>query len=193
MIRDVEFTARKLWDLRGSIPQQPFAAVDPGQVGAVVVYGRVGLRDDGLIERPNAVFPLTVPLEVICRDLVSRGVKTLLVEAQYQGPNPIGVIKLARHAGYLPAFLAGMWQPEDVTVMWVQPATWQTVLRQLEGKKRLKAGEAKGLALQYAERIYDGDGRWVGANKALQSGIADATAIALWGQRVLWMAGNGSV
>jgi hypothetical protein len=187
VIREVEFTARKLWDLRGSFPHQPFAAVDPGAEGAVVCYDRVELRPDGLIHKPVAVFPLSVPLEVIARELVARGVKLLLMEAQYQGVNKTTVIKLARRAAYLPGFLAGMWQPEDVTVFWLLPATWQAVLRKLEGKKKLAAGEAKKLAEQYANRIYNGDGRWTGATKAQRSGIADATAIALWAQRALWL------
>lgn len=187
MIREIEFSAKLLWGLRGSFPEQPFAAVDPGTDGAVVVYDRIGLTSDGLIERPCKVFPLTVSLDVIARELVNSGVKTLLVEAQYHGPSAMTTIKLARRAGYLPAFLAGMWQPEDVTVMWIAPATWQGMLQRLEGRK-LDKGEGKVLAQKYAERIFKGDGRWVGANKAQRSGIADAMAIALWGQRVLWMA-----
>ena len=193
MIREIEFSAKLLWGLRGSFPEQPFAAVDPGTDGAVVVYDRIGLTSDGLIERPCKVFPLTVSLDVIARELVNSGVKTLLVEAQYHGPSAMGTIKLARRAGYLPAFLAGMWQPEDVTVMWIAPTTWQSMLGRMEGHKLAKGekrpkGEGKVLAQKYAERIFKGDGRWVGANKAQRSGIADAMAIALWGQRVLWMA-----
>lgn len=187
MIREVEFTARKLWDLRGSFPAQPFAAVDPGADGAVVIYDRIGLAPGGLIERPCKVFPLTVSLDVIARELVTSGVKMLLVEAQYHGPSAMGTIRLARRAGYLPAFLAGMWQPEDVTVLWIAPTTWQSMLGRMEGHK-LATGEGKVLAQKYATRIFGGDGRWVGANKAQKSGIADAMAIALWGQRVLWMA-----
>ena len=190
MIREIEFSAKLLWGLRGSFPEQPFAAVDPGTDGAVVVYDRIGLTSDGLIERPCKVFPLTVSLDVIARELVNSGVKLLFVEAQYQGVNPSTTIKLVRRAGYLPAFLAGMWQPEDVTVMWVQPATWQSIVKKwaaIEGR-RLKKGEAKKLAMALATQIFNGDGRFVGANKAQRQGIADAEAIAVWAMRAMWMA-----
>ncbi len=186
MIREIEYSAKLLWDLRGRFPEQPFAAVDPGAEGVVVVYDRIGLTSDGVIEKPAKVFPLAVSLDHIARELVDSGVKLLFVEAQYQGVNPHTTIKLVRRAGYLPAFLAGMWQPEDVTVVWVVPATWQAVLRKMEGRKLAK-GEAKVLAQQYAARIFGGDGRWVGASNAQKSGVADAMAIALWAQRALWM------
>lgn len=187
MIREIEFSARKLWDLRGSFPEQPFAAVDPGNDGAVVVYDRIGLTSDGLIPKPIAVFPLSVPLDVICSELVNRGVRLLFVESQFVGGNSSSAIKLVRRAAYLPAYLAGRWQPEDVTVVWVTPATWQAVMRLMKGSK-LEKGEAKVVAERLATTIFAGDGRWVGANKAQRSGIADAMAIALWAQRVLWLA-----
>jgi hypothetical protein len=186
-LREIDYTGKKLWDLRGAFEPQPFAAMDPGLSGAVVVYERIGLTPGGLIERPVAVFPLALPLEAIAVELVKRGVRLVFVESQHQKKNTQSVLKLARRAAYLPAFLAGMVQPEEVTAVWLHPASWQTVLRVAEGKKRLAAGEAKELALQYAGRIFGGDGRWTGATKSLRSGIADATMIALWAQRVVWM------
>ena len=190
MIHEVEFTARKLWDIRGTITERPFAAVDPGAEGCTVAYSEIGLTKDGLIDRPDAVFPMTVPIDVVAESLFQRQVTTMFVEAQYSGVNKMGTIRLARRAAYLPAFLAGLWAEygRDVTVCWVAPATWQGVLRTLSGRPKLAKGDAKALAMEYAGRIFNGDGRFVGAAKAQQSGIADATAIALWAQRVLWMA-----
>lgn len=191
MIREIEYSAKLLWDLRGRFPEQPFAAVDPGAEGAVVVYDRVGLTSDGLIEKPAKVFPLTVSLDWIVRDLRSMGVRLLFVEAQHVGGvNAQSAIKLVRRAAYLPAYLAGASGPEDVTVMWVQPATWQAMVKKwarIEDRK-LKKGEAKELAMALAKQIFNGDGRFVGANKAQRQGIADAEAIAVWAMRAMWMA-----
>lgn len=187
-LHEVSFSAKKLWDLRGNIPAQPFASVDPGRVGAVTVHTSIALAASGLIHKPQAVFPLTVPLDTIARSLRTMDVKLLFIENQHVKINMASAIDLVRRAAFLPAYLAGSMDPQDVTVMWVHPSTWQNSLRKLMGLKgRAASGEGKALALKCAEQIFDGDGRFVGANKEQRQGIADAEAIALWAIRTLWL------
>ena len=53
--------------------------------------------------------------------------------------------------------------------------------------KRLEKGQGKKVAKKYAERILNGDGRYLGATAKQQEGICDATAMALWVQTALHM------
>lgn len=190
-LHEISYAVDKLWGLRGNIPAQPFAAVDPGRVGAVVVHEHIAMTTGGLIGKPVAVFPLTVPLTTIVAELKKRRVRLLFIEGQHIRVNMASAIDLVRRAAYLPAYMAGALEPDDVTVVWVQPATWQGSLRKMEGLQgRIQKGEGKALAMQYAERMFDGDGRFVGANKEQRQGIADAQAIALWAERTLWLQGG---
>ncbi len=187
-LREIDFNLRQLWDIRGRFSGVPFAAVDPGEYGAVLAYPEMAGAVGQKIPRAAKLFPMSAGLDTIAEGLIQLGVRMLVVEGQHVNRDISGALKLARRAAYLPAFLAGALAPEDVTVIWLQPASWQSTLKNLHGKRpRLKKGEAKQLALEYAETIYGEDGRWLGATKAQRSGIADTNAIALWAHRAIWM------
>jgi hypothetical protein len=196
-LREIEYAAAKIWELRGELPRVPFATVDPGVDGAVVAYRDLGLTVHGLPGKPALVFPLAAGLGHIGPALVRAGVRFLVVENQHGKMNQATALKLARGAGMIPAFVAGVYAGtkgpraavvDPVTCMWIHPATWQNALRAMEGKrKRLESGDGKRLAKLYGEQVLDGDGRYVGATKAQRGGILDAVAMAIWVQRVLYM------
>ncbi len=194
-LRQIEFSAAKTWELRGSLEQAPFACVDPGADGAVVVCKRLGLTADGLIGKPDLIYPLSVGLGLIGSELVNAGVRLVVVEAQHSKMNNATALKLARGAGMIPAFLAGSYagatspiqaSRNPLLCMWLHPASWQNTLRRIEGSPKLGKGDGKRLAKLYGERVLGGDGRYVGSTKAQRGGILDAVAMAIWVQRVLY-------
>ena len=195
-IRQIDFKAAMLWELRGQLERVPFAFVDPGVHGAVVAYRSAPATVGGLIPKPDLIFPMAAGLNVIGRDLLKMGVRLVIMENQHMKMSSGSALKLARSAGQLPAFLAGAHMAQvgpleatkdPLTCIWIHPATWQSPLRVLEGVKKMEPGQGKELAKKYAELILDGDGRYVGATKAQREGICDATAMALWVSKSLYM------
>lgn len=195
-LREIDYSARKLFELRGHMPRVPFACVDPGEHGAVVVYKRVGMKADGQMPKPDLIYPLSSGLSTIGWELLEAGVRLIVMENQFIGPNMASGLKLARGAAKLPAFVAGAHMArtspiqaikDPVTCLWIHPATWQAPLKRAAGVKKLKKGQGKELAQKCALPVIGDDGRYRGATKAQQEGMCDATAMAMWTQTTLYM------
>lgn len=188
-LHEIEFNAGKLWELRGHIDRQPFASMDPGKHGAIVTYESPQLTPDGLLPKPLTIYPLAAGLEMVVADLRKRGVQFLVVENQHQKMNNYTALKLAQRAGYVAAMLAGAYMDQrlDVSVLWTHPASWQSILRTLENRRKLESGEAKKLAMRWALKMVGEDGRFRGSTKEQQQGIADSVMQAVWAARTLWM------
>ena len=180
-LREIEYKASRLWDLRGNLPDQPFATIDPGVHGALVIYG---CADHARDRKPLRIAPLSIGDDALIRMLRDAGVRLVFIEAQHMKMNASAVIKLARRAAVLAAILAGVHldQGLDVTLVWVHPASWQAVIRDLK-----KQGHGtKESAQVVAAGLLDGDGRWIGATAKQREGIADALCMAVWVSRTFW-------
>lgn len=203
-LREIDYKAEMLFELRGHMPRVPFACVDPGVHGAVVVYKTHGLDADGNIGVPDLIYPLAAGLSRIGWDLLEAGVRLIVMESQHIGANNFTGLKLARGAAKLPAFVAGAHMArtspiqatkDPVTCMWIHPATWQSPLarragvslRAKKGEPKPKKGLGKDLAKKFAEEVIGEDGRYRGATKAQREGMCDATAMAMWVQTTLYL------
>jgi hypothetical protein len=179
MLREHEVRADRLLEIRLALPARSFAAIDPGDAGAVLIYSP---------SRLLAIYPMAAA--VACAKFCAEtGVSLFVVETQYMGKNPQAVLRLARRASMLPTYVAALREAAGnrapTSVLWVAPGTWQAPLRKRAGKQPDRV-TGKLLALARAREILGGDGRFVGAGKQVQEGIADALGIAEWTRGALW-------
>lgn len=111
-----------------------FAAMDPGDHGAVCVFER-GKRD------PILVLDTAQDFGTIAMALSELGVAVLVLETQYIGANAMSGLEVATSAwlmaGFLGCYLRGL------DVIEANPATWQAAQRRrmgISGKLRRKEG-----------------------------------------------------
>lgn len=171
MIQEYEWLKKQQATLRGVFTnRESFCAIDPGQYGAALLF-----CTDPPCETPNHVVVLPGHANDIALAVEATRLKVRLfvVEAQYHGINARTDLQLARRTGMLMGHIAHAC-PQDVRVVFVPPASWQTTL----GKQR--RGKTKELAMAQAGDAFRFDSRYTGASEKLRSGIADAFCMARW-------------
>lgn len=182
-LREYEYSQKELPGLQhviSGMPTETFATCDPGVVGAAATISLAGRSP-----RVSSIWPLNIGVHSVAGHLAARDVRVLFQELPYVGRDPTAALRLQRRAGYLPAYLAGLVDPEPVVVVWMRPTSWHQFLRawcgqNLEKRTDKSEYDAKSVALRYAGEVLRGDGRFEGASEKLKSGIADAVSMAAW-------------
>lgn len=177
MIQEYEWRNAKKATWQGTFRKpEPFAAIDPGGDGAVLLWDEPGGLPALVMTLPGHASDLQAAVEI-----ARRQISLVVIEAQYHHKNAITALKLARRAGILLGHISHAC-PYDVRVVFIPPASWQSIL----GKDR--RGKTKALAQERAAADFGSDSRYTMASKAIQSGIADAYGLARWWcQQVNWV------
>lgn len=173
----------------------PFAAVDPGRVGAVVFDDPLGSK------HPEAIMSLSGgfhAMQRIASDFAEYADRNavIVIEDQFQPrakptrdereANRVnGSIKSAMLLSRSAGILIGMMASEldrvgvgEVHVLWVHPQTWAGKTLDISGRPNRERRKAAALAL--ADRDIGSDGRYARATDEQREGIADAWALSRW-------------
>lgn len=174
-------------DMR-KLGEQPYATIDPGGGGAVVV------RESGAPVGHVRLYPLFPSPLLRLNGEALGGVGLYVVEAQYMASNPMTSIRIARSAAATVAYAAGVRsvRGESTIVLWVSPAAWQAALRRrlsaLPGSQPGRE-DGKALALRYAQETgLTKRSAYTDATKPVREGLCDAWGLSefvakdLWGQ-----------
>jgi hypothetical protein len=168
------------------VQEQPFAAIDPGSAGAVVVRG------SGSPIGHVRLFPLFPQPLLALNAPALDGVGLFVVEAQYLATNAMTSLRLARSAAATVAFAAGVRgaRGEPTVVLWVAPSTWQAALRRRLGPlagSQPEREKGKALALRHAQETgLTERSAFLSARSTVREGLADAWGISEWVARELW-------
>lgn len=171
MIQEWEWQTAKRMTFRGTFCEpEPFASIDPGGDGAVLIWRHP------LSPWPHIVLPLPGHANdrTAADEIAATGVRLVVIEAQYHHKNARTALKLARRAGMLLGSISYPTADLRLRVVFVPPGSWQTVL----GKQR--RGRTKELAMAMAAADFGADSRYTRASKSIKSGIADALGMARW-------------
>lgn len=165
----IELTWSKDWErVKAYCHGQPFAAIDPGNHGGVMVVD----RKDQIVE----LAPLrSMPPATLAEVMNLFQAKTVVIESQYVRTNAKTSLTMGYRKGlYLGELSAHV---DDLIVVHVTPSEWQSqVLPGVRGRKGLEKA-----ARNVAEELLDQRGIIPGKmTKADLTGIHDAVCIGQW-------------